>query len=157
MLIFKSAVFNFNLENVLNFDSMPEWECANHIQSPWRWPGDPCILFRSVWPAGPASSSSMQMLWREEENCNQTGVRSGDVGEAQQGGEPGKPALGSPKAFWACSGAATDRLFKHCPHAWVVRWVHVATACSPSLMGGRVYHPTCAWWFLLIKGVEIQF
>lgn len=111
------AIFSFNMENSLNFDSMPDWECANYTHSPWKWPCDSCILFRSVWAAVTTSSSFMQMLLREE-NCDPDrswgwGSRRGWERAVSQEALPWEPHDGA---------AATEKPFLNCLHAWC-SWV----------------------------------
>lgn len=55
------------------------------------------------------------------------GAGGGEVGEAEKGSEPGRPALG------AHSGsAATEKPFLNCLHAWCGRRIHIALPPSPT-------------------------
>lgn len=120
-------MLNSNMENSLNFDSMPEWECANYPHSPWKWPCDPCILFRSVWAAVTASSSSLELLVREE-NCDgqelgvgkqETPRRAVSQEGLPWGAHGGTAALEKP--FSDGRGAGSAGRAPRAPPSW--RWV----------------------------------
>lgn len=75
---------------------MSAWGCANYTHSPWKWPCDHCILFRSVWTAVTTSSSSMQMPLREE-NCDHDGSWGWGSRRSWEGQRARKACPGSPQ------------------------------------------------------------